>query len=125
MNVHDIVKSALKAVAGTAGVPVIYARGNSTVEIDDAMPAQANYGVANVEPAQIDYQAKDFLIEASQLVLDGGRITPRRGDQVRETQGGVTYIYEVRRPDSSEKVWRFSDQLRGWIRVHTTLKGTA
>lgn len=67
---------------------------------------------------RIEWTDRDFLILAADLVLSGAPATPRRGDQIRETVGAVTQIFEVMAP-GQEPPWRWSDPFRTLLRIHT------
>ncbi len=62
------------------------------------------------------WEARDYLIQAADLTLG----EPRRGDQIRETQGSQTFVYEVLAP-GNEPAFRFSDPYRKTYRIHTKL----
>jgi len=100
-----------------ASRPVLYERGAASVEV------QATVGRTLFEVTD-DYgvvqrtESRDFLILAADLVLGGAAVLPERGDRVRETQDGRTYVYEVMAP-GKEPPWRFSDAYRRTLRVHT------
>jgi hypothetical protein len=64
------------------------------------------------------YESRDFLIWAADLVVDGKTVLPQRGDRVVETQGGKTYEYEVLAP-GKEPCFRYSDPFRKTLRIHT------
>jgi len=96
---------------------VTYRRGNDTVqvlasigrtvfEIDD------DYGVLK------KIESRDFLILAADLVLAGVTVIPQRGDEIEETQGTVTFTYEVMAP-GKEPHFRYSDPYRMTLRIHT------
>jgi hypothetical protein len=55
-------------------------------------------------------------------VLQGNPILPSRGDIIRETDGDSVYIYEVMAP-GSEPAWRWSDDYRTTLRIHTKYVG--
>ena len=59
-----------------------------------------------------------FLILAAELILDSKQVLPQRGDRIRETQGGVTFVYEVTAP-GKEPCWRYSDPYRKTLRIHS------
>jgi len=96
---------------------VSYARGSSTVEV------QATIGRTEFEQAD-EYgivhkvESRDYLIRAADLVLDGQPTLPKRGDQIRETDGTTTIVYEVLSP-GDEPIFRYSDPYRKALRIHT------
>lgn len=96
---------------------VIYQRGTDTVEVT-ATIGQTLFAVDNGEGAALQVESRDYLIRAAHLVLGGGPVLPRRGDQIHEMQDGVIFIYEVLAP-GDEPVWRYSDPYRKTLRIHT------
>ncbi len=96
---------------------VSYARGASTVEV------QATIGRTVFEQAD-EYgivtktESRDYLIRTTDLVLDGQPTLPKRGDQIRETDGETTFVYEVLSP-GDEPVFRYADPYRKALRIHT------
>jgi hypothetical protein len=96
---------------------VSYVRGASTVEV------QATIGRTVFEKAD-EYgivtktESRDYLIRTADLVLDGQPTLPKRGDQIRETEGTTTFVYEVLSP-GDEPVFRYSDPYRKTLRIHT------
>ena len=96
---------------------VSYARGTSTV------PVQATIGRTEFEQAD-DFgivhkiESRDYLIRTNNLVLDGQATLPKRGDQIRETDGTTTVVYEVLSP-GDEPIFRYSDPYRKALRIHT------
>ena len=96
---------------------VTYARVTSTVDV------QATIGRTVFEQAD-EYgivtktESRDYLIRTADLVLDGQPTLPKRGDQIRETDGSSTFVYEVLSP-GDEPVFRYSDPYRKALRIHT------
>ena len=68
-------------------------------------------------------EVRDYLIAASEMVLSGNLILPKRGDRIRETSGTTVLLYEVMAP-GKEPEFRFSDLYRYSFRIHTKLVGT-
>ena len=96
---------------------VSYARVASTVAV------QATIGRTEFEQAD-EYgivhkvESRDYLIRTADLVLEGQSTLPKRGDQIRETDGSTTVVYEVLSP-GDEPVFRYSDPYRKALRIHT------
>jgi hypothetical protein len=63
-------------------------------------------------------ESRDFLIATVDLVFDGQMGVPQPGDQILETRGARTLVYEVMAP-GKEPAWRYSDPYRVTLRVHT------
>ena len=96
---------------------VSYVRGSSTVEV------QATIGRTVFEQTDefgivTKTESRDYLIRTADLVLDGQQTLPKRGDQIRETDGTTTFVYEVLSP-GDEPVFRYSDPYRKALRIHT------
>ena len=85
--------------------------GRTLLKLDDG------YGGVRME-----WTDRDFLIQANDLVLGGNAVLPERGDVIRETHGGRTFVYEVMAP-GKEPVWRWSDVFRKVLRIHTKQVG--
>jgi hypothetical protein len=64
------------------------------------------------------YESRDFLILAAELVIRGKLVMPQRGDRILEMQEGQTFEYEVLAP-GKEPCWRYSDPFRKTFRIHT------
>lgn len=110
----DWLGSQLKSKVGT---DVTYVRGSHSV------PVTATVGSTEFE--QVDesgiverIEARDYLIDTADLVLNSVTVLPARGDHVEETQGGTTYTYEVMTLDG-RPAWRYSDRFRTKLRIHT------
>ncbi len=102
--------------------PVTYARGEHSVEVQAAV-GRTEFEVDNGTGVLEKVESRDFLIRASDLVLDGSAVLPERGDRIREEQDGMLYVYEVMAP-GREPCWRYSDPYRRVLRIHTKLVDT-
>ena len=91
---------------GADTAQVLASIGRTTFEIDDG------YGLVQ------KFESRDFLILASDLVLEGSSTLPQRGDRIQETEGSTTFTYEVLAP-GKEPAWRYSDPYRKTLRIHT------
>lgn len=63
-------------------------------------------------------ESRDFLVKASDLVLDGQTVLPERGAKIRQTIGTVTHVYEVLAPKGQD-VYKLADAHRNTLRIHT------
>ncbi len=72
----------------------------------------------------LETEIRDYLIDTKDLVIDGERTLPERGDQIIEIDDGLRFIYEVL-PVGNQKAWRYSDPYRLKLRIHTKLIDTA
>lgn len=100
---------------------VDYARGSVTVEVN-ATTGRTLFVVDDGYGAQIRIESRDYLILATELILDSTQTLPQVGDQVREAADSQTLIYEVVSP-GGEPHYRFSDPYRKTLRIHTKLIG--
>ena len=84
---------------------VSYTRGSSTIEV------QATIGRTEFEQAD-DFgivhkvESRDYLIRTADLVLDGQPTLPKRGDQIRETDGSTTKQRVSDGASTSAQAWR-------------------
>lgn len=102
-------------------VPVTYCRNAASVDVaatigKTVFEVSREYGVFE------KYISRDYIIAVEALILEGEPILPVRGDQIRETRDGKTYVYEVMAP-GNEPCWRWSDSYRRSLRIHTKQVG--
>jgi len=97
--------------------PVTYCRGEESVEVR-ATIGRTVFETADAYGVVEHSESRDFLIQAADLVFDGQAVLPERGDRIRETQDGKTFVYEVMAP-GQEPHYRFSDVYRRTLRIHT------
>jgi len=96
---------------------VTYVRGSSSVELSATIgrtvfELRDDYG--GIEKTE----ARDYIVRAEDLILDGSAVLPERGDEIRETDGAKTCVYEVMAPGKKPH-WRWSDPYRKALRIHT------
>lgn len=96
---------------------IVYRRGAATVQVA-ATIGRTLFEIDNGYGAVERTESRDYLLQAADLVLDGLVVLPQRGDQVRETVGQQTFVYEVLAP-GKEPAWRYSDPYRQTLRIHT------
>jgi hypothetical protein len=101
---------------------VTYQRGNNTVDVQ-ATIGRTIFRTDDGYGAAVRTESRDFLITAADLVIDGAAVLPERGDQIRETVDAQVFIYEVLAP-GDEQHFRYSDQYRRTLRIHTKFSGT-
>lgn len=115
---HDAATAALKAVRGVAGKAVTIVRGDSEAEATATIGKTVFVDKADAAAARAVHwtETRDFIVLATDYLVDGEPATPAVGDQVRED--GRTYeavsVY-------GEPCYRFADPAQTWLRVHTTL----
>lgn len=94
----------------------------------DEVALSAGRGQSRFDELQGDVlvrvESRDFLIATAELKLAGEVTLPTRGDTITETDAaGTTYTYEVLE-FGNEPCWRYADDYRLQIRVHTKLTAT-
>lgn len=102
-------------------VPVTYCRGAATAEVR-ATIGRTVFEVSREYGVFEKYISRDYIIAAGELILNNDPVLPARGDQIRETQDGKIYMYEVMAP-GNEPCWRWSDSYRRSLRIHTKQVG--
>ena len=110
----------LKAFAAKS---VVYRRGNADVTVSATVGRTLLKLQDGMGGVRMEWTDRDFLIAAADLVLAGTPVLPERGDQIRETQGSRTFVYEVMAP-GQEPPWRWSDEFRVLLRIHTKQVGS-
>ena len=101
---------------------VIYARGRETLEVA-ATVGSTTFDAQDRTGTVVRVESRDYLITTADLVLGGKPTLPERGDQIRETVGGQSFIYEVISP-AGQPHYRYSDPFRQTLRIHTKYIGT-
>lgn len=106
---------AAQAAERLGGIDVVYHRGDDSVPLK-AVPGRTRYELVEGEGHITVHYSRDYLIIASKLVLDEDAIEPQLGDRVVETATGREHTL-LDWP--GEPCWRWSDEHRVRIRVHT------
>ena len=101
-----------------ASRPVTYQRGRRSVAVA-ATVGRTVFELDDGTGAVLKVESRDYLILAADLVLDGQRVLPAKGDRISESQDGQTFVYEVVSV-GDEPCWRYSDPYRKTLRVHST-----
>lgn len=103
---------------------VTYQRGSSSVSLQAVIGKSEGF-VSREFGVREQWTCRDFLCAANDLVLDGERVEPMRGDRIVETaldendEPVATITHEVLPPADKEPCWVFSDPQRVRYRVHT------
>jgi len=100
---------------------VAYWRGLVSLEdlsATKSQPAAEVDGQHNEIEEELD--SADWIITAADLVLDEAVTLPASGDLIKETAGGVTYIWQVM-AIAGEPCFRYCDSARVSLRIHTKL----
>ena len=87
------------------------------------MTLQATVGQTRYEQddgygAIIRAHVRDYILQWSDLVLDGVQVEPEAGDEIVEQVGERAHVYEVMSL-GNQPPWRFADSSHLLIRVHT------
>lgn len=101
---------------------IVYQRVTASVEVN-ASVGKTVFEVDNGFGILERIEARDYLIAANELILNGNAALPKRGDHIRETQEATIFVYEVLAP-GKEPEWRYSDPYRQTLRIHTKFIGT-
>jgi hypothetical protein len=114
---NDAVQWLTDRLHAHASRQVDYSRGSDSVAVSATVgktvfDLDRGYGIVE------HFESRDFLIRTDDLILNGSKTIPKRGDRI--TDDGNTY--EVMSPNS-EPHYRFSDPYRRLFRIHTKLVG--
>lgn len=96
---------------------VTYRRDKDSVDVQ-ATIGRTVFEQADTQGTLIRTEVRDYLIDASDLVLDGKPITPSAGDRIEEFVGNQKFVNEVM-SIGGEPPWRYSDPYRTTYRIHT------
>lgn len=94
-------------------VAIAYQRGAHMVSLA-ATRGSSEFAMNTEAGTMLEFQSRDYLIRAADLVLDEEAITPRHGDLI--TDAGKTYT--VTGPGGAPP-FRFSDSSHTQMRIHT------
>lgn len=101
-------------IAEHATTTVTYSRSALSVTLAAAVGRTA-YRIADDYGSRLEYGDRDYLVQASNLVLGGTQTTPEPGDQVTESDGSVYEVLAM----FGEPCWRYSDPHHQTLRIHT------
>jgi hypothetical protein len=115
------------ALQGNAGVSVVYSRkllgvwtALGTGGVITATVGKTLFELTDDQGFLTKFESRDFLIPVADLLLAAVATLPLAGDRISEVQGGTTYTYEVMGP-GNEPAFRYSDDFRKLLRIHTKL----
>ena len=120
---QSAIADSIDAIRDIAAVDVTYHRGDDWLTLS-AVPGESRFTLTDNRGRILKAQTRDYLIKATDLIIDGAIVEPQRGDQIKEDRDRDIAVYEVMRPDAGNEVWRYSDAGRTTIRIHTRLTGT-
>lgn len=99
------------------GRTVTYVRGQFESSSFTAVAIEKTYEVMDSNGFVTSVSMRDYHLPSASLVVNGATVTPRRGDWVRETIGGVAQTFEVAPLGDKDAAEARSDGAR-WL-VHT------
>jgi hypothetical protein len=97
--------------------PVLFKRGEDRVAVF-ATIGKTVFQIDEGTGIATQFESRDFLISAVELVIGGKIVLPERGDRIEEMQEEKTFEYEVLAP-GKEPCFRYSDLYRNTLRIHT------
>jgi len=99
-------------------VEVLYTRPDQTPITINATPGRVSGEASQLEPMTIDSDRVEWVIKASDLVIDSTLTVPAIGDQMTYENNGITMVYEVNH-DQLEKCYRYADEFKLDMIIHT------
>lgn len=96
---------------------VTYVRGAESVELS-ATIGRTEFEQADEYGVVRRTESRDYLVRTMDLMIGAAQVLPKAGDRIRESEDGVTFIYEVMAP-GGEPPGRYSDPNRQTLRIHT------
>ena len=108
-------------MAAHAAEDVHFLRGGSAVVVRATL-GRAVYEQAGDDGLVTRTSARDYLVPAASLTVDGAPVEPRPGDRFVEGGLAAGHLYEVT-SIAGEPCWRWSDEFRRTMRVHTKYAG--
>jgi hypothetical protein len=96
---------------------ITYRRGAHSISLS-ATIGRTEFAADAGEPVIETWQSRDYLIRTADLILSTVTALPLRGDRIEETDGAVTHVYEVVAP-GGQTPWRYADDFRRELRIHT------
>lgn len=99
-----------------ASETVTYTRGAESIEVP-AVLGRKLLRIADETGIRVEWTDMDFLIGADDLVINGERVEPARGDVVQVADVYDTISFEVR-PFGDEPAWRWADPHKSMYRIH-------
>lgn len=116
----NFLESSAEWLADTAkassGVSVKYRRGAQSVTLT-AVVGTMDFSVDS-DGVLIVITSRDYIVKLADLAIGGVATRPQIGDEIHETVGGKTHVYEVL-PLNGQAQWRYSDAFHKRIRIHT------
>ncbi len=112
-----IQRIAWQALRAARGEPITYTAGSVSVDLVAVKTRPAAAQVDTVEGVVLESREWDWLMDPAELVNAAGEaIEPARGHKLTAADGSE---YLPQPSGATDLVWRWSDGLHTWRRVHT------
>lgn len=119
MNLIDRGMAALRSrMAAAHGRTVTYQRPGLSAPVTAWIGTATFTNTLGAAGGRQEWGDRDYLIAVSELAA-AGIGEPAEGDRIVETVGGAQLVFEAVVPMNGEPAWRYSDQTRTIVRVHT------
>lgn len=116
----EIVGAGISLNRQIAGEAIRYTDGAYYVDITDAKPRGGERLVDKQGSAQLQTDEMEWIIKASELVLNAVAVKPNRGATIRWTVAGETLTFTLLQPDGMQQCWKWAD--RGHTHYHVFCK---
>jgi hypothetical protein len=117
MSLNKIILDNFNTVLAVNGVDVTYQRGNDTVTVK-AVIGITNFRIDTDYGISEHIESRDYLIKASDLIINGESILPKKLDKIKQTIANQTITYEPLAP-GDEPLFIWHDTARQVLRIHT------
>jgi len=109
-----------RAAAATCGCDILYQRAAESVAISDVTYGRSEVTVELAEEVRVEFTDRDFIVQASLLILNSLAVIPQRGDRILEldSEGETVATYEVLAPGGM-RPYRYCDPQQTLLRIHT------
>lgn len=97
---------------------VTYMRGVQSVEIELVTVGVTTFEADLAAGILVEFETRDYLIDASDLVIGGSGIEPEAGDIIQESLQGIDQQFIVVAPAGGTP-WRWHDRSNRTYRIHT------
>jgi hypothetical protein len=116
------VSAVARAVETTLGrVSAVYARGDDQVDVALTLTSSAAWLASPDGSISTRINQAAFIADPNDLDFGDGPIDPESGDTITLTIGDVSYVFEVRPPETSESCFAPVDPFWTRIRIHAKL----
>ena len=105
-----------KGLQAVHNVDITLSRGASSTPIPKVVPGRSSHDVMSKGQLVEQVQSRDFMILASAYKFNDVVSLPQRGDRITEDATGKVYAVLA---SGTEAQWRWMDQCKLILRVHT------